>query len=206
MGKAVETILKVLQAGTEATVNLMDALMVGHLTGNRPGRMIADPIHFKKDWAETYRHRQTFYTVLNRLKREGLVRKSQSGRGSLWNITKKGKQHLTKIWLRKSRLRKETRHEPQLPDKKKYSPKPSKNLVIVSFDIPEYAKRRRHWLRVCLISFGFKKLQKSVWVGNCGVPREFIEDLKKLEMLPWVHVFAATKQGTLGEFKLNINR
>jgi len=77
--------------------------------------------------------------------------------------------------------------------------KPSKELIVVSFDVPEYARRRRRWLRACLISFGFSRLHKSVWMGNYGLPKEFIDDLKDLKMLPWIHMFVAARHGTIVE-------
>lgn len=196
MGKVVETILKMLQSGAEGTVTIMDTLLVGHWASPRPYfRMKYEPIRFKKDWAEAYRRQQSYYSLLNKLKREGLIKKTESGGKTLWSITRKGREHLGKIWLRESRSKKEESREPFLPNKK-YRLKVSKELVIVAFDVPEYARKRRHWLRRCLISFGFKKLQKSIWAGQCGLPRDFIDDLKKLDMLPWVHILAVTKRGT----------
>lgn len=199
MGRAVETILKALQTGAEATVTIMDTLLVGHMASPRPYyRMKYEPIRFKKDWAEAYKRQQSFYSLLNKLKREGLIKKTESGGKTLWSITRRGREHLGKIWLRESRSKKENSREPPLPNKK-YRTRASKELVIVAFDVPEYARKRRHWLRGCLVSFGFKKLQKSVWAGQCGLPKEFIGDLKKLEMLPWVHILAVTKRGTTAD-------
>ncbi len=197
MGKAVETILKVLQNGAEATVTIMDTLLVGHAASPRPYyRMKYEPTRFKGDWAELYRRRQAFYSLLNQLKREGLIKKTQLREKTFWSITRRGREHFTKIWLRNSRRDKTVKSEPPLP-KKKYNVRPIKSLVIVSFDVPEYARKRRNWLRAYLVSFGLKKLQKSVWVGKCGIPEEFIRDLKDLEMLAWVQIFSVTRRGTM---------
>lgn len=197
MGKVVESVLKILQAGAEGTITLMDAMLVGHAASPRPYyRMKYEPIRFKKDWTELYRRRQSFYSLLNQLKREGLIRKADSKKGTLWSLTRQGRERLTAIWLRNFRKSSKARSEPPLP-KNKYKAIPIKTLTIVAFDVPEYARKRRNWLRAYLISFGFKKLQQSVWAGNCGVPEEFLLDLKSLNMLQWVHVFQVTKQGTV---------
>ena len=36
--------------------------------------------------------------------------------------------------------------------------------------------------------------------GNSVLPKEFIADLKKYEMLPYVHIFSVSKKGTISEF------
>ncbi len=197
MGKAVETVLKALQTGAEATVTIMDALLVGHAASPRPYyRMKGEPIRFKNDWAESYRRRQVFYSLLNQLKRDGLIKKRQTRERTLWSLTRTGREHLTKIWLRNSRREKAAKNEPALP-KKKYKARPARGFVIVAFDVPEYARRRRDWLRAYLVSFGFKKLQKSVWIGNHGIPEEFMRDLRDLKMFPWVHIFSVIQSGTV---------
>jgi len=199
MGKVVEGVLKILQAGAEGTVTLMDAVLVGSAASPRPYyRMKYEPIRFKTNWAESYRRRQSFYSLLNKLKREGLVKKTRLGGETSWGITRKGREHLIRIWMRGSRTKKEILREP-LVSRKKYTTKPSKELIVVSFDVPEYARRRRRWLRACLISFGFSRLHKSVWMGNYGLPKEFIDDLKDLKMLPWIHMFVAARHGTIVE-------
>lgn len=199
MGKAVETILKILQTGAEATATLMDALLVGHAAMRpRPGRMKYEPISFKHDWAELYKRRQSFYSLLNQLKRDGLVKKKSSAKGAIWHITPHGISHFTKVQLRKSRNTKEGQTELSLP-KKKYKVAKAKGLMIVAFDIPESERKRRDWLRSYLVSFGFSQLQKSVWTGQNGIPEEFVKDLRELNMLSWVHIFSVAERGTLTE-------
>lgn len=144
-----------------------------------------------------YRHRQSLYSLLNQLKRDGLVRKKQPGRNTIWNITPRGRIHLVKIGMRRSRRR--GGEQLVFPSKKKYIPKPAKDFIIVAFDITETERKRRDWLRSCLVGFGFSQLQKSVWVGNWGIPEEFLRDLKDLKMFPCVHIFSVSKRGTITE-------
>ena len=197
MGKAVEIILKTLQSGAEMTATLIDAVLVGPAAVPRPSyRMKYEAIRFKRAWAELYRRRQSFYSLLNQLKREGLIKKKQPGRSFPWRITSRGRERLTKILI--CRFRNASRREIVLP-KKKYVAKTQKSFVIVAFDVPERERKLRDWLRSHLVSFGFTRLQKSVWAGNHGIPEEFAYDLKDLGMLPYVQIFAITKRGTIQE-------
>jgi len=69
-------------------------------------------------------------------------------------------------------------------------PKSEKNMIII-FDVPEIEKLKRDWLSVELKALGFVMLQKSVWFGPAPVPKEFIEALHKLKILPCMRFFTA---------------
>lgn len=137
-----------------------------------------------KEWQ--WQEEQKFYALLSKLRKEGLVQKQRSNKKSFWKITKKGLEKLSNISDGKSFLR-----------DKNYNKKKSDNLNLVIFDIPEKLKYKRAWLRKQLKFLGFEMLQKSVWVGKFGIPKELIFDLKDLKMLPYLHIFKIYKKGSL---------
>lgn len=192
MGKVVEKILEILQMQAENAVDLFNTMTTDRSTSYRMARrsLLYGPPEFKTDWAEWYRKRQAFHSLLNKLKREGLIKKEENKRNSPWSITKQG--------ARKLSLLQEKRGDRELI-KSEYTHRQGDNLVIISFDIPERERRKRDWLRSVILSFGFKKLQKSVWVGKVGIPKEFFNDLKTNGILSYVHIFSIRKGGSIVE-------
>ncbi len=188
-----EKILEILQFQAEMTVSLLDAFMTDKYTSHRKLRrlMLYGPKEFKTDWADAYRKRQQFYSMLNHLKQEGLIENKRRGRTSFWKITKSG---LDK--LKHSKEKKEK--APSLLDAE-FPPPSGRGLTIVVFDVPEREKQKRHWLRICLRTMGFKFLQKSVWACKGKVAEEFIHDLRKYGMLEYVHIFSVNSSGTIRE-------
>ena len=53
---------------------------------------------------------------------------------------------------------------------------------MVIFDIPETRKSERDYLRHLLLSYGFRKLQASVWASPYKVPREFNDKLWDMKL------------------------
>ncbi len=104
-----------------------------------------------------------------------------------WYITNKGNERKKKFLMRQRAAR----------PSRDYHAIASAKLRLVIFDIPETEKRKREWLRAALRRLGFQPLQKSVWVGNIALPEEFLHDLRKLGLLPYVEIFAVTKRGSL---------
>jgi DNA-binding transcriptional regulator PaaX len=78
-----------------------------------------------------------------------------------------------------------------------YSAAATQQWSIVTFDIPESMKKKREWLRFALKRLGFTMLHKSVWIGKVTLPVEFLNDLDSLGLLPYVHILAVTKAGSL---------
>lgn len=72
-----------------------------------------------------------------------------------------------------------------------------KKRVIVLFDIPEPKKKVREWLRFQIKSWGFKMIQKSVWLGDGPLPKEFTERLRLLGVEKDVKVFTVQKTATI---------
>lgn len=124
----------------------------------------------------------TFSTMLNYLKKQGLVEKKGRGRLQKWLITKKGKNKI-KLYGRFMR-----------PTKSDGIPR------LVMYDIPEKERKKRDWLRYELISCDYNQLQRSVWLGYSPLPEEFIQSLKDLNLKDKVQIVSIHKKGTLTEF------
>ena len=56
-----------------------------------------------------------------------------------------------------------------------------KNLIVM-YDIPDNLKKERDWFRRHLIKFGYKMIQRSVWVGPSPLPKEFLGYLKEIKI------------------------
>lgn len=179
-------VLEELKSGALLTLELLDAVLgtyqrsykaVLSITYKKPPR--------KKSFYEIEREKQqVFYTLLNRMKREGLISKKQSPKGTLWYRTVKG---LKKLGLIKKRR------------KNRYSVAKEKTLKIITFDIPETLKNKREWLRETLRFLEFKMLQKSVWIGASAIPEDFMLDLRDGGLLSYIHIFEIGARGTLKE-------
>ncbi|MEK7541554.1 MAG: hypothetical protein AAB533_01770 [Patescibacteria group bacterium] len=197
MGTFTEKILAVLQDGAETTVDLLDITLTpkGKAFYRKVYRSsLYGPKRFKSDWAEWYRKRQSFYSLLNQLKREGLVEKKGFRKKTVWHITPNGQEK-----LRTGGSKPERRPAGILM--RVYPKKQSAGIVIVAFDIPEKMRKKRDWLRENLIALDLRLLQKSVWIGNTRIPQDFITDLRAQNILPFVHIFSIDKQGSLRQVR-----
>ena len=192
-GEIVFKILEFLQGGTEATAGLLDIFTSDyHSSYRKMKRMIRHgPPPLKINWASDNQKSQQFYSLLNQLKNQGLVRKEKSEhkRGSLWRITGKGLAKLKLIRGRRFLNKKSANYKRESDDK----------IKVVIFDIPEKERGKRTWLRIALIILGFSMLQRSVWVGKNKIPEQFISDLKERDMLSYVQIFEISKKGTIAQ-------
>lgn len=102
-------------------------------------------------------------TILSRLKKKGLVRFEGEGSKRHVAITDAGRGYLM---TKRASL-----------TKRKQTRRWDGYWRIVMFDIPESQKNRRDALRRELMSVGFKKLQRSIWVS----PDECEEYVKLLK-------------------------
>ena len=144
-------------------------------------RKQAPPRHIKLD----LKLKIAFWSLLSKLKKENLIKQNRSGKIL---ITKKGKKYL------------QQKNEKPLKLIKKYEKGNicnNRKIILVIFDIPEAERNKRTWIRFHLEQLEFKVLQKSVWWGTTGLPKEFIKDLKKYELLPYVHIFSVKDGGTI---------
>ena len=96
MSATVEKILDVLQAQAETTVGLLDVVFSDRYTSYKKARRFLryGPKEFKTQWADWYRDRQRFYSLLNELKHAGLVVKKHVKDKTVWRITRKGSKRL----------------------------------------------------------------------------------------------------------------
>jgi len=123
-----------------------------------------------------------FSKLLSKLKKENLITKAN---GKI-AITRDGKNYLQSRYKKPS-MQKQYETEGVGEDE----------IVLVAFDIPEKYRNKRDWIRFHLQRFNFKVLQKSVWWGTTGLPKEFLKDMKKYKMLSYVHIFSVKKKGTI---------
>ena len=101
------------------------------------------------------------------------------------------------IWTDKTRAKKDHRkkkfyHASFSSPFAKDSPK---NLVIM-YDVREGKKKERDWLRRQLIKFGYKMIQRSVWVGPSPLPHEFSGYLKAIGLQSQMRVFKLARPYT----------
>jgi CRISPR-associated endonuclease Cas2 len=103
-------------------------------------------------------HENSARTILWRLEKKGLVEK------------KSNKYSISKIGL--TFLNKQLR-EGSKPKEKVWDDK----WRLIAFDIPEKIKEERDWLRYYLQTFGYKPLQKSIFVGKHPLERDFMKEI-----------------------------
>ncbi len=123
-----------------------------------------------------------FQKLLSKLKSDGFIKQKDEN----IQISLKG---FNKLRLFKKKI-----------NKNNYKKESSSELIIVSYDIPEFWRSKRRILRELLIILGFKMVHKSVWVGKVKIPEIFILDLKKMEIDKFVEILKVSKGGTLKQF------
>ena len=183
-----EISLKILQGLSQATMgaaDLIKAILVsgyGASAGKIQNNLRKiESRHLQNELAQL--ERQKYHNIIYWLKTDGLIESRHNGLG----LTAKGKKRLVKLLKRK---------QTALPAKR-YSEESEKKITIVAFDIPERERRKRDWLRGALRNIGLQMIQKSLWLGKKKIPRDFLEDLRKLGMLEWIEIFEISQFGTL---------
>ena len=124
--------------------------------------------------------KQNFSAVLTRLKIQGLVKRTGGRKHAVWLLTNQGRKKVESYGI--------------IPAKPDGVPR------LVMYDIPEKDRKKRNLLRCELVACDYQQLQKSVWLGYCPLPEEFIENLKYLGLKDKVHIVSINKKGTLAEF------
>lgn len=191
MAKFIELVLTALQYQAKGLLEMGDILFATQEETRRYIHRIPtyERQWFKTNWAETYRDRQQFYRTLNHLKSQGLVVKIKAERGQQWSLTKFGREKIQKY--------RKFRSNPFSSTSVRFKQPTGEGLTIVVFDIPEKERKKREWIRMCLVAMEFKNLQKSVWITKGKVHEDFFHALRERKMLKYVHIFVATKEGTL---------
>lgn len=123
--------------------------------------------------------------LIYKLKQQGLVHQNEDRKLSL---TKKG---LRRLFLLREKFEKQSIGENN--DHKQTT----NELLIFIYDVPEYDKKKRDFLRRFLILNNFELLQKSVWIKRDGVSEKFIDILKEAGVLDYIQLFKITKTGTI---------
>ncbi|TSD03921.1 MAG: hypothetical protein Greene071436_226 [Parcubacteria group bacterium Greene0714_36] len=133
--------------------------------------------------------KHSYSSILNRLKREGLVVRSGPRSKAAWRITPKGHTNLQK---REKRERKSVR-------RLTYDTLPPEDgtVRLITFDIPEKQRAKRDWLRMELLACGYALLQRSVFIGKRPLPHALLELMETLQLSAYVHIVGIDKQGTL---------
>jgi len=132
-----------------------------------------------------------YHNIVSWLKKDGLVTEVEGNKGNFLRITSDGSQKLKALRRRKNDFLLNSRYEVI----------PGDEFLIISFDIPEIQRRKRHWLRSRLRDFGFRAIQQSVWAGRGKIPLEFIHDLHHLGLSRCVEIFEVKKVGSLREIQ-----
>lgn len=161
------------------------AMMLSPQTAQRMLRKQTRPHPIKID----IKSKIAFRAMLSKLKKENLIFKNFNGNIA---ITKRGEEYFQLKQTRPSRSKHYTTET-----------SPQSDIILVIFDIPEEQRNKRDWLRFQLKCLDFNVLQKSVWWGTAGLPKEFIKDLKKYDLLPYIHIFSVKDEGTISSIIQN---
>ncbi|MCX6702450.1 MAG: hypothetical protein NTW60_01105 [Candidatus Wolfebacteria bacterium] len=190
-----ENRLKILEFLEDSAHAVGDLLFIFSLPyGSSMGRMkhLLNRRHQEMDQQKiNSQEKQRFRELLYHLRKDGLIEETKKENDRFLKLTQRGKIQLEKLRLSRSDM---------LP-RSKYEYKKEDILKIVIFDIPEREKRKRNWLRAVLSNLDFKILQKSVWVGKTKLPKEFVVDLRNLNLTDYVEIFAVNKIGSLKQLK-----
>ena len=179
-------LLEALSEAAHSTASLCDVFLTDYHTSYRRLRGLSRLPHagHGESRVDAY-ERQRFYDTLSKLKKQGFTVRTKARH---WHITEAGLKKFRALHEQIARL---------LPPIQRYKPKLSSELNIVTFDIPERERKKRAWLRAVLKRLDFKKLQQSVWIGKAQLPEEFMDDMRRLRLLPFVEIFSVTKTGSL---------
>ncbi len=177
-----------MQQQTKENIQLVVGIvLLSALNGAAGARVIYGLIreHYKKRETENRRKimsEATFYSVLTRLKKQGIVENTERG---VWRLTVRGKRvadaHITKRdayadFIKNTKGRRDT---------------------IIIFDVPESRRKLRDYLRMEIVSLGYEQLQKSVWIGAGPLPEAFIGFLNEKKIIDTVHIFTIQEKGTI---------
>jgi len=186
-GKITLKILESLEKGAISTLDLLDVFLnTGY--GTSVGKMSQELEKRQRNrdkTAQESKAKQRYNNLIYYLKKDGLITETKKDKRKIFRITNRGKEKLSKL--------KEIKMLPRISYRKEVS----NQFTMVIFDIPEKDKRKRAWLRQALREMEFKMIQKSVWMGKAKLPRDFLDDLHRLDLINSVEIFEALKMGSL---------
>lgn len=137
-----------------------------------------------------FRTMMAWRSMLYKLRKEGLIYQLKEGK---LRVAKEGIEYLSNnpSWLKRYKaMRNKNPHE----------------VILVIFDIPERMRVKRDWLRFQLRNLDYSPMQRSVWYGNNILPADFLEDLKRYNLLPHVHILSVNKKGSISEWLARIGK
>jgi len=144
---------------------------------------------FGLDLTPSQRHqeklKQTIISALQRLKEKGLIKKIENKKERRWILNNRGRAVVNQLISSKPKL-----------------PPEDGRVRIFMFDIPEKQRVFRDEIRIELVSFGYKILQKSVWIGKRPLPLDFLEEIKERGLWQYVHLFEVKESGTLDDIAI----
>jgi CRISPR-associated endonuclease Cas2 len=117
--------------------------------------------------------KSSFSQALNRLRKQGLVESSVINDEILIKLTQIGKDFL----------------ELEVGGQQNWDGK----WRVVIFDVPEQKRIVRNLFRRNLKRWGFKQLQKSVWISKRNIYDKLVAYAKDLQIEKWVAVIECTK-------------
>ncbi|MFA7000043.1 MAG: CRISPR-associated endonuclease Cas2 [Candidatus Paceibacterota bacterium] len=121
--------------------------------------------------------------------------KKQSINNAIYRLSKNGyitKENDSFLILPKGRKYIENRKVRMVTFESPFKKESPKNLLVM-FDIPESKKAEREWFRFQLRQFGYKMIQRSVWVGPSPLPKEFLDYVKSLNLKNCIKTFKLEK-------------
>jgi len=166
--KGARSILELINGGTNTQRGLLDII-----------REIGAEMDEEKRMTKRY------YSMVYKLKRDGLISEGYHGGEKRYTLTKIGKGKLEIL---------ESKDEfPGVYYKKEVGSR----IIIIMFDVPEKHTKKRVWLRAVLGNLDFKMAQKSVWIGKTKIPKELIADIVRMKMEDFVEIFEVGSTGNL---------
>lgn len=188
-GERTLQILNILAQGAMATVALMATFAPGttYSMAKQLRKMPREIDEFFKD----AKRKNQFYSLLSYLQKSGLATKNAKGGKIKWQLTQKGQEKKNELERRISNVQ-----TPFLP-LPIYKTEKSDKLIAIIFDVPEKENFKRKWFRQTLKSLGFSLVQKSVWMGQIKIPKELVEDLKRMNLLSYIKIFSVVEIGNL---------
>jgi DNA-binding PadR family transcriptional regulator len=206
IGELSAGVLKKLDAGELAMNDLFDFIASGGIRYRSRGLSGEDFKAFKRrSWQRRVamnanqlaaKEKQSFYNLMYRLHEQGLVEKEKRGTKTVLSITQKGKEKYCA--LKKYLSKKDPTERPAMIPSD-YPKIKSSSSVIISFDIPEKENYKRAWLRSVLRNLNYTILHESVWMGKNTLPRELLDDCRRMKLTKYIHIFSVLKKGTIPE-------
>ncbi len=196
-GELTLAILKLVQASVMTTAQLLDALTYyGRDAHYRRLRGGSTPLPERKpilEGAIAKRERRIRLSkLISKLRVEGFIANDSEGNSGTIRPTAKGTEKISAL---------EKASDKSLKLERIAHSAASREVKIIVFDIPEEKRVLRDALRSMLKLMKFSMLQKSAWVGNVVVPKEFFEWLDEHDLLSCVEILSVTKEGTLKQLR-----